>query len=152
MDPNNPVVKLCAAGIGEEMAGRRDEAAKLYHEAWDARTSDYEACIAAHYVARLQATPHDALRWNSEALRFALTATGEDLRGFFPSLYLNVGKSHEDLGNFAEAGKFYLLAQGESGALLEGAYAETVRRGVRRGLERVARAGAGEVAAASVQE
>ena len=106
MDPNNPVVKLCAAGISEEMAGRRGEAAKLYLDTWSSRTSDYEACIAAHYVARLQSTPEDVLRWNSEALRFAESANDSELRGFFPSLYLNLGKSYEDLKNLADAKKF----------------------------------------------
>ncbi|HXM15166.1 MAG TPA: hypothetical protein VN933_07980 [Candidatus Eremiobacteraceae bacterium] len=146
MDPNNPVVKLCAAGISEEMAGRRGEAAKLYLDAWSSRTSDYEACIAAHYVARLQSTPEDVLRWNSEALRFAESANDSELRGFFPSLYLNLGKSYEDLKNLADAKKFYLLAEEAAGVLPDGEYAATVKRGIRNGLERVA--SSGETAAA----
>ena len=146
MDPNNPVVKLCAAGIAEEMAGRREDAAKLYRDAWDARTSVYEACIAAHYVARLQSTLHDALHWNSEALRFAESATSSELSQFFPSLYLNLGKSHEDLKNLADAKKFYLLAEEAASALPKGEYTAMVRRGIRAGLERVAKGG--ETAAA----
>lgn len=141
IDPENPIVKLCAAGIGAEMAGRRDEAAKLYQNAWDARTSDFEACIAAHYVARHQSTPYDALHWNSEALRFAEVANDATLQEFLPSLYLNLGKSHEDLGNFADAKKFYLLAENHVGVLPVGEYAETVRRGIQRGLDRVISAG-----------
>jgi hypothetical protein len=141
IDPENPVVKLCAAGIGAEMAGRRDEAAHLYQEAWDARTSDFESCIAAHYLARLQNTPQDALHWNAEALRFADAASDSSLRDFFPSLYLNLGKSHEDLENFAEAKKFYLLAETSVSALPDGQYAEIVKRGIRGGLERLANGG-----------
>lgn len=148
IDPENPVVKLCAAGIGAEMAGRRDEAAKLYQGAWDARTSDFEACIAAHYVARVQTTPEAALHWNSEALRFTETANDATLREFLPSLYLNLGKSHEDLGNFRDAKNFYLLAENQVGVLPAGEYAETVRRGIQRGLERVTSATAQESAAA----
>jgi hypothetical protein len=146
MDPNNPVVKLCAAGIAEEMAGHRDEAAKLYQDAWASRTSDYEACIAAHYVARLQSTPLDVLRWNSEALRFAEAANESELSQFFPSLYLNLGKSHEDLRNLAEARTFYLMAEQAAVVLPDGEYAATVKRGIRAGLERVANGG--ETAAA----
>jgi tetratricopeptide (TPR) repeat protein len=146
MDANNPVVKLCAAGIGEEMAGRRDEAAKLYRDAWDARTNDYEACIAAHYVARLQSTPHDVLHWNSEALRFALSAGESELSQFFPSLYLNLGKSYEDLKNLADAKRFYLLAEEAAGVLSDGEYAATVKRGIRNALDRVT--SGGETAAA----
>jgi hypothetical protein len=141
MDPNNPIVKLCAAGIGEEMAGRREEAARLYRDAWVGRTSDYEACIAAHYVARLQSTPLDVLHWNEEALRFAELANESELSQFFPSLYLNLGKSHEDLKNLADAKKFYLLADQAAGVLPDGEYTATVKRGIRNGLERVASGG-----------
>jgi hypothetical protein len=137
IDPNNLVVKLCAAGIGAEMAGRRDEAAELYQDAWNAKANDYEACIAAHYLARLQKTPEESQHWNSEALRFAELAKDAGLQEFFPSLYLNLGKSHEDLKNFAEAAKFYSLAESAASALADGEYADTVRRGVRRGLERL---------------
>jgi hypothetical protein len=146
IDPNNPVVKLCAVGIAEEMAGRREEAAKLYQDAWDSRTNDYESCIAAHYVARLQSTPEDTLHWNSEALRFAELANDSALRPFFPSLYLNLGKSHEDLKNPADARKFYLLAVEAADVLPDGEYGATVKRGIRAGLERIA--SGGETAAA----
>jgi hypothetical protein len=47
IDPNNPVVKLCAEGIAEEIAGRAGEAAKLYEQACEIRSDDYEACIGA---------------------------------------------------------------------------------------------------------
>jgi len=141
MDPDNPVVKLCAVGIGEELAGRRDAAAKLYQDAWNSRTSDYEACIAAHYVARLQATPREALHWNSEALRFAQSANDSELLGFFPSLYLNLAKSHEDLKNLADAKRFYLLAEEAAGILPDGEDGATVKREIRNGLDRVARGG-----------
>ena len=49
IDPNNPVVKLCTEGIAAEMAGRVAEAAALYHQAWEARSDDYDACIVADY-------------------------------------------------------------------------------------------------------
>lgn len=140
IDPNNPVVQLCASGIIAEKAGRLDEAAKLYQVAWDAKTNDFESCIAAHYVARVQPTPEDALYWNSEALRFGEQATDEDMSGFFPSLYLNLGKGYEDLGKFADAKRFYLLAENKLSALPNDTYAETVKRGIRNGVERVARA------------
>jgi hypothetical protein len=54
IDPNNPVVKLCAEGIALEMAGRTSEAAAVYQQAWETRAHDFAACIVAHYVARVQ--------------------------------------------------------------------------------------------------
>jgi tetratricopeptide (TPR) repeat protein len=140
-DANSPVVKLCAQGIAAEMAGRVEEAAELYQQSWVARANDYDACIAAHYVARVQSTPQEALRWNREALRYAEAANDARVEAFYPSLYLNLGKAHEDAGNKEEAKKFYRLAEGKSATLPEGAYADTVRRGIAKGLERMSQQG-----------
>jgi hypothetical protein len=56
MDPNNPVVRLCAAGMAAEGEGRPADAKALFEQAWAESRDDFEACIAAHYVARHQAT------------------------------------------------------------------------------------------------
>jgi hypothetical protein len=87
-----------------------EDARALYQQAWEARTDDYEACIAAHYVARFQESPEAALRWNQIALSHAETVNDERVRDFYPSLYLNLGRSHEIVGNQAEAQKYYSLA------------------------------------------
>lgn len=137
-DPNNPVVRLCAEGINSEMAGKADEATRLYQEAWEARTDDYEACIAAHYLARVQRTPNEVLNWNRESLRYADAVNDERVEGFYPSLYLNMGKAYEDLGKREEARKFYGLAEGKAITLPEGKYGDVVRHGVTEGLKRVA--------------
>ena len=71
MDADNAVVKLCAAGMEAEGEGRFDEAKALFWQAWGISQDDFEACIAAHYVARHQDRPEDTLRWNQEALRRA---------------------------------------------------------------------------------
>jgi hypothetical protein len=138
VDPNNPIVKLCAEGITAEMAGRKDEAANLYREAWETRSNDFEACIAAHYVARVQTTAVDALRWNQEALRCAESvADVEKVKAFFPSLHLNLGKSLEDTGNRGEARRLYDLAGKGASELPDGRLTEMVRRGAADGLRRV---------------
>lgn len=84
IDPNNPVVRLCAAGVAAEMQGRLDEATRLYREAWEARQDDYEACIVSHYLARVQRTPNEALAWNQESLRYADAVNDERVAPFFP--------------------------------------------------------------------
>jgi tetratricopeptide (TPR) repeat protein len=137
-DPNNRVVRLCAGGIAAEMQGRLDEATRLYQEAWEARQDDYEACIVSHYLARVQRTPNEALAWNQESLRYADAVNDERVAPFYPSLYLNVGKAHEDLGNREDARKFYLRAEANAASLPEGKYGDMVRRGVAEGLRRVA--------------
>lgn len=141
IDPENPVVKLCAEGIAAE--GRHDHAAALafYTQAWELRTDEYEACIAAHYLARQQETLADALHWNQIALDYALAAPAELITEFLPSLYLNLGWSHEVLGDTAQARACYAQGAARLGMLPPGPYTDTVRAGLSRGLERTAPAG-----------
>lgn len=110
MDPNNPVIRLCIAGTQAEFAGRIEEARRLYDQAWQAARDDYEACVAAHYVARFQEPAEEKLRWNQEALRRAEAVGDERVREFYPSLYLNLGHSYELLGKMEEARSYYDLA------------------------------------------
>lgn len=110
IDPENPVVHRCIAGTQAEFQGRGEQARALYLQAWDLATDDYEACIAAHYLARFQDDPAETLRWNREALRRADAVGDERVASFYPSLYLNMGCSHELLGEQAEAQKYYALA------------------------------------------
>jgi tetratricopeptide (TPR) repeat protein len=138
MDANNPVVRLCAEGMQLEKAGRREQAALIFARAWQQSTDDFEKCIAAHYVARVQSTPAENLRWNLESLEHADALDDERVLGFYPSLYLNIGWAHEDLGDRDEARKYYELAASRLEYVPEGSYRETVRDGIERGLQRVA--------------
>jgi tetratricopeptide (TPR) repeat protein len=136
IDPNNPVVKLCAEGMRAESEGRNEAALRLFTQAWEASQDDYEACVAAHYLARQQTTPQDALRWNEEALRRAEAVSDERVEGFYPSLYLNMGYAYEVLGRRVEAMRYYEQAAARVAGLPEGPYGDLVRDGIARGLQR----------------
>jgi V8-like Glu-specific endopeptidase len=110
MDLNNLVIRLCVEGSQAEFAKRPDDARTLYQQAWDTAQDDYEKCIAAHYVARMQSTPEDTFRWNQIALTHAKAVTDDRVQSFYPSLYLNMGQSYEVLGNSTEANRYYDLA------------------------------------------
>jgi hypothetical protein len=112
MDLNNPVILLCSEGTRAEFEGRIDDAGKLYSQAWESARNDYEACIAAHYMARHQINPQDELNWNQEALKRAEEINDETVADFFPSLYVNLGSSFEKTGNMIKAGYYYKLAAG----------------------------------------
>ena len=140
MDPNNPVVKLCAQGIEVEMKGRRDEARLLYLQAWELRKDDVDACIAAHYLARHQDSPAETLRWNELALTHGMCASAESVRSFFPSLYLNLGKSYEDAGDSARARELYEQGERCLDDVPGGGYGDVVRQGLQNALGRVSRA------------
>ena len=110
MDLDNPAIKLCIQGTRAEFEGRKKDARRLYEQAWQSAGDDYEACIAAHYVARFQKDPEAILRWNQEALARADASSDERVRDFYPSLYVNLGRAHELLGHTGQAGHFYRLA------------------------------------------
>ena len=137
IDPNNPIVKLCAEGIQAEMEGNTTLAGNRYNLAWEGRTNDYDACIIAHYMARIQTSPQDTLHWNLEALNHADKVDDDSVALFYPSLYLNIGKSYEDLGNNAEARKYYSLGDELADPLPDDRLGNMTRDGIRRGLLRL---------------
>ena len=110
MDTNNPVIQLCVEGTRAEFEHCVDDARILYEEAWAARKDDYDACIAAHYLARVQESVEESLRWNQLALEHANAVNDESVSDFYPSLYLNLGRSYELVGDQAEAQRYYDLA------------------------------------------
>jgi tetratricopeptide (TPR) repeat protein len=133
MNPDNPIVKLCVAGMEAEWDGRMEDALALFMKAWEVRQDDFDACIAAHYVARHQQTPDATFHWNQIALEFANKVGDERVEGFYPSLYLNLGKSYELLGNSAEAMHYYELAAVRVGALPDSPYKNMVQFGIGAG-------------------
>ena len=151
IDPDNPVVKLCAAGMQAEAENRFAAARALMEQAWAARQNDLDACLAAHYLARHQDTLERMLYWNQAALRYAeavarqITEKGDSLgeiNAFFPSLYLNLGKSYEDVGDPKQARHYYEQAQAKL-HLLANEYGDIVTRGVIAGLQRTSSLRAG---------
>ena len=136
MDPDNPVVRLCVKGVEAETEKRFDEARTLFERAWKASTNDVEACIAAHYIARHQVTPDLTLWWNQIALARADAVRDERVRGFYPSLHLNLAQAHENLGQLAAARHHYVRA-GKSLEVIDDldhrfAYEDSVARGLER--------------------
>ena len=109
-NPTNSVVKLCIQGMAMEEEGKHGEASKLFLQAWNEATNDLEKFIAAHYVARHQKNVSDKLTWLETALQFALKINDDTVNSAFPSLYVNIAKCYEDLGEADKAKKNYELA------------------------------------------
>jgi len=110
VDVNSLTIKLCIEGTKAEFQGQTENARILYQRAWETAQGDYEACIAAHYVARFQESADEILRWNQKALDYADAAKDDRVKAFYPSLYLNMGRSYELLGNLTEAQRYFNLA------------------------------------------
>lgn len=109
-DPNNNVVKLCVQGMSMEEKGKPEESSRLFLQAWNEAGSDFEKFLAAHFVARHQKNVSDKLKWLETALQFALKINDDAVRNAFPSLYSNIAKCYEDLGDSDNAKKNYELA------------------------------------------
>jgi tetratricopeptide (TPR) repeat protein len=139
LDPENPVVKLCVAGMQAEAQGKMQVAHDLFQQAWEQHQDDFEACIAAHFLARQLPDPADILHWNQQAVFFADQVGDERVSGFYPSLYLNLGWSYEQLGALDMARQQYQKAAELVAALPEGPYREVVEKGIQAGTQRVAR-------------
>jgi hypothetical protein len=110
MDISNPIIQLCIRGTQAEFFGQPQEAAAFYAQAWKDAATDYEFCIAAHYMARFQPSPEEMLRWNQRSLEHAQKSDPALVRDFLPSLYLNLGKSYELMCNPEESQKYYRMA------------------------------------------
>jgi tetratricopeptide (TPR) repeat protein len=101
--PFNNVVKLCLQGMEMEEKGKPDEATKLFLQAWNDATNDFEKFLAAHYLVRHQKTVSDQLNWLETALEFVLKVNNDAVNSALPSLYLNIAKCYEDLGDSDKA-------------------------------------------------
>ncbi len=134
-DPNNHVVKLCIQGMDSE--GRPEEASKLFIQAWNEATNDFERFIASHYVARHQKSIADKLKWDETALNLALKINDDTVSGAYPSLYLNIAKCYEDLGDMKSAGKNYQLALSFTDKLSDDGYGNMIKGGILNGIERL---------------
>ncbi|WP_299539180.1 hypothetical protein [uncultured Streptomyces sp.] len=143
MNPDNPVVRLCADGMRAESEGRDADARALFLEAWEAAEDDYDACVAAHYVARHQESPEDTLHWNEECLARA-DAVGDDrVRPFYASLHATVARAHLDLGRPEPARAHFESAATHLAGLPDGPYARWLGLCVARGLRTTGALGGG---------
>lgn len=101
--PFNPVVKLCLQAMELEDKNQPGQAKEIFLQGWNEATNDFEKFLTAHYVARHQGIVADKLHWLETALQFALKVNNNAVNSALPSLYLNIAKCYEDLGNAGKA-------------------------------------------------
>lgn len=117
--------------------GNPQVAASMFQQAWDNATTHDEHFIAAHYVARHQPTVDSKLEWDKIALEHALQIDRPDVTSVLPSLYLNIAKCYEDMGQLNLAEEHYNGAAAFVSFLGEDGYSRMIATGVEKGLERV---------------
>lgn len=109
-NPNNTIVKLCLQGMAMEEQGKSEEAGRLFLQAWNEATNDFEKYLAAYKLALHQKNISDKLKWLETALQFALRINDVAVKSAFPALYVNIAKCYEDLGDFGNAKRNQALA------------------------------------------
>lgn len=135
-DPNNPVMALCAAGM--QVDGEPAKALALFEQAWELRRDDFDASVAAHFVARHQTTSAATLQWNERALQHADALADDRVHALLPSLCLNLAESYRIDGRLDQAQVLALRGLAAVDQLpTDDGYAQFVRAGLNRLLQRL---------------
>jgi tetratricopeptide (TPR) repeat protein len=109
-NPSNNVIKLCVQGIAMEEKGDAEKASRLFLQAWNESTNDFEKYIAAYYVARHQEDVGDKLEWLQTSLKFASKINDATVQSAIPSLYSKIAECYDELGESDNAKKNHELA------------------------------------------
>ncbi|MFE0179171.1 hypothetical protein ACFWZ2_43390 [Streptomyces sp. NPDC059002] len=127
--------------------GDREEAQDRFLGLWGEIGEDGDPlhrCTLAHYMADTQEDPSDELAWDLRALSAADELTDERLnahhqslavRGFYPSLHLNLAADYAKLGRPEAARSHLRRARGATGALGDDEYGNGIKTAIAR-LER----------------
>ncbi|MFJ8792304.1 hypothetical protein [Streptomyces sp. NPDC102462] len=126
--------------------GDREEARRRLLDLWSEIGQDGDPlhrCTLAHYLADTQDDPSDELAWDLRALSAAQEAAqaaahgGPDgaagaVRGFYPSLHLNLAADYVKLGRTDAARSHLRRAHYAAGALADDSYGDGVRAAITR--------------------
>ncbi len=104
-NPNNNIVKLCIQGMMMEENGKPEEAGRLFLQAWDEATNDFEKFTASYYVARIQKNTSDKIKWIETTLQLALRLNDHTVKAAFPLLYSNLAENYKQSGDLLNAKK-----------------------------------------------
>jgi hypothetical protein len=118
--------------------GDREEARSRFLALWAEVGEDGDPlhrCTLAHYLADTQDDPADELAWDLRALTAAGELADGDpacVRGFLPSLHLNLAADYAKLGRPDAARSHLRHARTAAGSLADDGYGEGVRAAIGR--------------------
>jgi hypothetical protein len=146
----DPTMAAIHEGLRLHLGGDRPGARAWFAGLWAEIGGDGDPlhrCALAHYMADVQDDPAEELEWDLRALRAADSLTGErakehhsslSVRGFYPSLHLNLGEDYRKLGDLGSARGHLGLARARLDALGPDDYAAGIRAGLDGLAERLA--------------
>ncbi|MFF4763321.1 hypothetical protein [Streptomyces sp. NPDC001292] len=144
MTTEDKTMKHIEEAMALQHAGDLDGARQRFTEIWEEIASDgdpFHRCVLAHYMADLQQDPHDELAWDLRALDAAASVTDDRakqhdsslaIRGFYPSLHLNLAADFHKLGDTTRARTHLAQAQEYLDALNDDAYGQGTRSAIQR--------------------
>lgn len=115
-DPRSTVIKLCMSGMNAEDNKDFEGAAVLFQKALDASADDYEKFIAAFYFARVQSSTEEKLKWMRISLQCAQNIDDDDVKSAYSTLYFNIAKCYDELGDLKSAKLNYELSESCKGS------------------------------------
>jgi hypothetical protein len=145
-DPNQPpqdptmnrIIAAVQRGRDGDQAGARDDLAAVWDEI-GAAGDPLHRCTLAHFLADLQETPEEELRWDERALAAVADLTDEraqqyqaslQVQGLLPSLHLSLADVHRRLANRGEAHRHLTLAREFAPHLPDDQYGALIRYGL----------------------
>ncbi len=131
-------------GIELGQRGDREAARQVLGVAWNDLESDGDPlhrCAVAHAMADVQDDVRDELQWDLRALAAVhqvsdarITEAGIDgsVRGFYPSLHLNLADAYHRLGEASSALEHVQLGLAALGGLSPNGYLDEIRASLER--------------------
>ncbi|SFW90073.1 hypothetical protein [Amycolatopsis australiensis] len=127
------------AGLRQHIGGDRAGAYATFARLWESIGPDGDPLhrvALAHHMADVCDDPAEELEWDLRALAAADSLTDSRVqehhsslavRGFYPSLHLNLGEDYRKLGRLEEAREQLALAKSRLAALGDDDYAAGIR-------------------------
>ena len=135
--PRDDVMAEITAAVADGANGR-ERLTELWQQI-GGHSDPLHRITLAHFLADRQDDPHDALTWDMRALAAADELTDEraqayhqtlTVRGFLPSLHLNLADCYRRIGDFDSARAHLDSAADVADALHDDAYGDGVRAGM----------------------
>jgi hypothetical protein len=139
MDAQDEVMERVGTAMALFHAGDRAGARRGFALIWDEVGTDgdpFHRCVLAHYLADVQDDLRDELAWDLRALEAAASLTDDRvqehhaslrIRGFYPSLHLNLAEDYRRLGEPDKARHHLAEAETRADALADDDYGNGIR-------------------------
>jgi hypothetical protein len=144
MSGQDEVMERVGAAMALFHGGDRAGARRSFGLIWDDVGPDGDAfhrCVLAHYMADVQDDLQDELAWDLRALEAAASLTDDRvqehhaslrIRGFYPSLHLNLAEDYRRLGEPDKARHHLAEAEHRADALADDDYGNGIRAALAR--------------------